>query len=212
MVRAARWLMNTFGLPGAGLIFMLEGLGAPLPVEVPLWIVGSRQASGENTYWQMVLLMWVSTVIGNTVGYLAGYYGGRPLILKLIQWFRVKPEFWAKVEHWFHRHGLKLVVLTRWTNWGFAQNMWLSGISRVEFRRFFLVMTVNDFIWAMAWTLLSREAVHFFKRHSIGFLHMSTVKIGLIALAVGAVGVGGWYVWRWWKRRRQQPPAEEQNR
>lgn len=210
MVRVARYLLETYGLPGAGLIFLLEGLGAPLPVEIPLWIIGSRMSSGQNSYWQMVLLMWLTTVVGNTIGYLAGYYGGRPAIMKLLQWFRVKPEFWNRMEGWFHRHGLKLVVATRWTNWGFAQNMWLCGITRVQFGRFFTVMVINDFIWAMGWTWLAREAVVYFKRHSIGFLHTSTMKIGLTALAVIVAGVGVWYLYRWVRKRKERQPDQDQ--
>jgi membrane protein DedA with SNARE-associated domain len=203
MVRVARYLLETFGLPGAGLIFLLEGLGAPIPVEIPLWIIGARMTSGRNGYWEIVLLMWLSTVAGNTIGYLAGYWGGRPLILKFMQWFRIKPDMWNRLEGWFHRHGLKLVVATRWINWGFAQNMWLSGITRMEFRRFFLVMAVNDFLWAMAWTWLSREAVVYLKRHSFRFLHMSTLRLGLVALAAGAVGLSVFYLVRWFRRRQK---------
>ncbi|HWI52404.1 MAG TPA: VTT domain-containing protein [Symbiobacteriaceae bacterium] len=202
MIRAARFILETFGLPGAGLIFMLEGLGAPLPVEVPLWIIGTRMTSGSASYWQMCLLMWLTTVIGNSVGYFAGYYGGRPAVLKLLQWFRVKPETWERMETWFRRHGLKVVVATRWTNWGFAQNMWLCGITRVPFRRFFTVMVLNDFLWAMAWTWVARAAVGAFWRHGLRFLHASTLRVGAIAVAlmlIGLVVVGGT---KWMRSRR----------
>lgn len=203
MIRAARFILDTFGLPGAGLIFMLEGLGAPLPVEVPLWIIGSRMTSGQATYWSMVLLMWLSTVVGNTVGYLLGYYGGRPAIIKLLQWFRVKQETWDKLDGWFRKHGLKMVVATRWTNWGFAQNMWLCGITRIPFRRFFLVMVVNDLIWAMAWTWVARAAVGAFWRHGMKFLHASTMRVAFTTLAVLGLVLGIWALVRWYKASRR---------
>lgn len=203
MIRAARFILETFGLPGAGLIFMLEGLGAPLPVEVPLWIIGARMSSNQATYWQMVMLMWLTTVVGNTVGYLLGYYGGRPAVMKLLQWFRVKPETWEKMETWFRKHGLKLVLATRWTNWGFAQNMWLCGITRVQFGRFFAVMVLNDLLWAMAWTWVAREAVAAFWRYGMKVLHASALRIGLGALVLVAVGLGVWWMYRWVVGRRR---------
>lgn len=204
MVRVARHILETLGLPGAGLIFLLEGLGAPIPVEVPLWIVGVRMTSGHVSYWQMVLLMWFTTVVGNTVGYLAGYYGGRPAAMKLLQWFRVKPDAWNRMDGWFQKHGLKLVLATRWFNWGFAQNMWLCGITRVPFRRFFPVMVVNDFLWAMGWTWMAREAVRVFQRQSGRVLHFSTMKVGMAALLLVLAGLGVWALWRYVQHRRSK--------
>lgn len=205
MVRAANYILHQFGLPGAGLIFLLEGLGAPIPVEIPLWIIGDRMAKGHATYLEMVLLMWLSTVVGNTIGYLLGYYGGRPAALKLLQWFRVKPETWDRLEGWFQRHGLKIVLATRWTNWGFAQNMWLCGITRVPFGRFFVVMVLNDLLWAMGWTWLARVAMTYFRRHGLKLLHASAVKVGLGAAGVVLVGLGIWALWRWWQLRKAGP-------
>ncbi|HWI61005.1 MAG TPA: VTT domain-containing protein [Symbiobacteriaceae bacterium] len=203
MIRAARFILDVFGLPGAGLIFMLEGLGAPLPVEVPLWIIGSRMTSGQASYWAMVLLMWLSTVVGNTIGYLLGYYGGRPAIIKLLQWFRVKQETWDKLDGWFRKHGLKMVVATRWTNWGFAQNMWLCGITRIPFRRFFVVMVLNDLVWAMAWTWVARAAVGAFWRHGMKFLHASTMRVAITTLVVLGLVLGIWALVRWYKASRR---------
>jgi membrane protein DedA with SNARE-associated domain len=204
MLRAAQYVLDQYGLPGAGLIFLLEGVGTPLPVEVPLWIIGSKMAVGHASYWQMVLLMWLSTVAGNTLGYLVGYYGGRPAAMKLLSWFRVKNETWTKMETWFQRHGLKLVVATRWANWGFAQNMWLCGITRVPFSRFFTVMVINDFCWAMAWTWLAKAALQYFRRHSVRFLHASTMKVGVAALVVFLLAFLTW----WLFRKRTGPAAD----
>lgn len=203
MAQVARFILHTFGLPGAGLIFMLEGLGAPFPVEVPLWIIGSRMSTGQSSYWAMVFFMWGSTVAGNLIGYLAGYYGGRPAIRKLLQWFRVKPELWNKVEGWFNRHGLKVVVVTRWTNWGFAQSMWLSGITRVNFARFFSTMVVNDFLWAMAWSYVSRAAVGYVARHGMRVLHALTLRAGLAVLVVVALTAAIWLLIRYLRGRRR---------
>jgi membrane protein DedA with SNARE-associated domain len=206
MGRAAVRIYHLLGLSGAGLIFMLEGLGVPIPVEIPLVMVGQRMALEMNTYWQIVLLMWLTTMVGNTAGYLVGYYGGNPLAHKLLVWFRVKPELWAKVEGWFQRHGMKVVVATRWINWGFAQNMWLSGITRVPFGRFFMVMAINDFLWAMAWTRASQVTMAYLGRRSAHFLRHSVMQIGVAALAVILIFLGVWWMARWVRK----PGGEKQ--
>ena len=198
MVRAVSQLYKHLGLPGAGLIFMLEGIGVPIPVEIPLGIVGLRMVRGESTYWEIVLLMWLSTVLGNTIGYVLGYYGGRPLALKLVSLFRITPDLWHKAESWFKQHGLKVVLATRWINWGFAQNMWLCGITQVPFGRFFVVMVVNDFLWAMAWTWVARTAVIYLRRAGavFAFLHTSTQRVALITIGVVLLVMGIWFLLR----------------
>lgn len=194
---------SPFGLPVAGLIFLLEGVGVPIPVEFPLGIMALRIARCGNTFWEMVWLMWATTVLGNTIGYAMGYYGGRPLALKLIGWFRMKPETWDKLEGWFRRHGLKVVVLTRWINWGFAQNMWLAGITRVPVGRFTVVMLVNNLLWAIGWTWLTvTAATYLTRRRILHFLHDSTMRAGLAAVAVILAGLAVWYFRRWRQRKQ----------
>lgn len=199
----ARWVFAHFGVLGAGLIFLLEGFGAPIPVEIPLYIIGSRVARGHNTYWEMVLLMWSFTLVGNTIGYFLGYYGGRPLVWRLAGWFRVRPETLDRVEAFFRRYGLWMTLATRWLNWGFAQNMWLCGITRVPLRLFLPVMAINDFLWAMAWTWVAS--------HFVGRLHVFWAKLDHrfpakwrwgLALAAAAA-LAGWLAWRWWRTRRR---------
>lgn len=211
MARFAAFLYQRLGLPGAGLIFLLEGLGAPLPVEIPLWIIGMRMSPPHplNSYWDMVFFMWGTTVVGNSLGYVLGYYGGRPMVMKLMSWFRIRQEQWERVEGWFQKHGLNLVVFTRWINWGFAQNMWLCGITRVKFGRFFAVMAVNDFLWAMAWTWLARSALTAFRRHSTRYLHSNTMRIGLGALAATLIILGVWMIIRRIQRRREENRGHE---
>lgn len=206
MARAVFLLYRYFGLSGAGLILMLEGVGFPIPVEIPLSIVGLRMAQEINTYRAMVLLMWTSTVLGNTVGYIIGYYGGRPLALQLLRWFHVRPETWHRMESWFQKHGLKVVIATRWINWGFAQNMWLCGITRVPFGRFFAVMAFNDLLWAMGWTWVARAAMTYVNRGTrLVFLHKSSVRVGVAALVVVLLGLGVYGFIRWVNRPPRSP-------
>jgi membrane protein DedA with SNARE-associated domain len=191
-------LLYGFPLLGAGLIFFLEGFGTPIPVEIPLGIIGFRLARGLNTYWEMVWLMFGSSLAGNIVGYAIGYYGGRPLALKLTRKFGVNDELWEKIEAWFRRWGLLLVIGTRWINWGFAQNMMLCGITRVPFRTFLFVLVVNDFLWAMAWVWVAHAAVVQLRR--IQILHDYPTQIGWGAVIVIAISVSIWLIWKRFRR------------
>lgn len=202
MREVARHVALHFPLLGAGLIFFLEGFGIPIPVEFPLGIIGWRINRGLNTYWEMVALMFFFSLIGNVAGYGIGYYGGRPLALRLTRWLGVRDETWARIEAWFHKYGLLLVVGTRWINWGFAQNMMLSGITRVPFGRFMVVLVINDFLWAMAWVWVAIKAMIQLQR-GMSLLHDYQVQLGWIALVLAASGIATWLYW--WLFKRSKP-------
>lgn len=196
------YLRHAYGSAGAaafaGLVFLLEGLGVPVPVEIPLFITSALVLRGQLTFGGAVLLTWVMTILGNTIGYVLGYYGGRPLVLKVMDWVHAPHKHFDRVERWFNAHGMKVVIATRWVNWGFAQNMWLSGITRVPFATFFSVMAINDLLWAIAWNWLAEK---FFRRLRLLHQYQRPVILGVLVLL--AVGLIVWWLWR-----RRRPPTD----
>lgn len=186
----------------AALLYILEGLGLPLPVEIPLVIVARLVVEHTIQLRTAIVLAWITTVAGNTAGYFLGRVGGRPLLYQLAVRFHIPESSVEKAEGWFKRHGLKLVIGTRWINWGFAQNIWLTGISRVPFVRFLTLMAINDLLWAVAYNWVF---VNFFELIRFTF-HRYEREALLILLAVGLIGVGIWVVRR--KRRLPVAPAD----
>lgn len=193
-----RLAVDTFLLQvlGVGAIFFLEGLGTPIPVEIPLGAIGAWMVRGRMTYWEAVMLMWASSVLGNALGYALGYYGGRIVIVQLMHRLRVGPSVLERMERWFGRFGLWTLLFTRWLNWGFAQNIWLCGITRVPFHRFFATMVLNDFFWAMGWTWV---ALTFVRQLSRLLRYQKPVLVIFAILAL--VALAFYYVYR---RRRDQ--------
>lgn len=184
----------------AGALFLVEGLGLPLPVEIPLVITARRVLEGDLSVGAAIALAFISTVIGNVLGYLIGRLGGRPLVWEIARRFHVSEETLLKAEDWFVKHGLKLVLGTRWINWGFAQNIWLSGMSRIPFLRFFIPMAINDLLWAVVYTWLwvrffslVRHAFHAYERQALWAL-----------LVLGVAGVV------WWTLRHRRRTADPQ--
>lgn len=184
------------GLVVAGLIFMLEGIGTPIPVEAPLGIIGYRLAHNTLSIPGAVLLMWSTSSIGNLIGYGLGYWGGRPLVLRLARLLRIRPESWNRLESWFQKHGMRTVLLTRWINWGFAQNIWLCGITRIPLRRFLPIMLINNLFWAIGWSWLTDTLLGFFHRKGWRILQDLLDHLPWILLGALAVGGLGWYIWR----------------
>jgi membrane protein DedA with SNARE-associated domain len=192
-------LVSRVGLHGlhlAAVILFLEGIGIPIPVEIPLGTLAYYIAHDRTHALTGILIMFISTILGNLVGYALGYWGGRPLALRLFRLFGLKEETWKRMESWFHRHGMKAVVVTRWINWGFAQNMWLCGITRVPFRRFFPVMLINNLLWATGWIYFSSFLLIFFRRRGIHLLHGLIDHLPWVLLGAVLIGWAGWWGWK----------------
>lgn len=183
-------------LPLAGLIFLLEGIGLPIPVEIPLGIMGYRLAHETLHLVPAILLMWLTTTVGNVLGYWIGYRLGRAPMLRILRLFRIKQQTWDRLEGWFTAHGLKTIIFTRWINWGFAQSMWLSGITRIPFRRFFPTILLNNLLWAIGWTWLADILISFFRRRGWQILHGLIDHLPWVLLGAGALGVLAWWIRR----------------
>lgn len=209
MVRDLTWLgelATQYGpeawLALAGLLYFAEGVGLPLPVEIPLVIVARRVIAGDLSIAAAIILCFIFTVIGNVVGYLLGRLGGRPLVWEICRRFHISETTLLRAEDWFLRHGLKLVLGTRWINWGFAQNIWLSGMSRIPFLRFFIPMAINDLLWAVVYTWLW---VHFFALIKAAFQQYERPALALL-LVLAFIAFAIWGLRR--RRLHDTPPPE----
>lgn len=189
-------------LPLAGLVFLLEGIGLPVPVEIPLGILGYRLSHETLGLLPAILLMWLSTTAGNVIGYGMGYRLGREPMLRLLRALRIKQRVWDRLEGWFTVHGLKTIIFTRWINWGFAQTMWLSGITRIPFRRFFPTVLVNNLLWAIGWTWLADTLISFFRRRGWAMLQWLIDNLPWVLLGAAAFGALVWWIIRRWRLRR----------
>ncbi len=189
--RLAAW-----GLWGLGVLFTLEGMGLPLPAEIPFVLAGALAKAGQQPFWTLVLVAWSTTVIGNLLGYGAGYLGGRPLVERLTNWAGMSPERFEKYEQWICNHGLKILFFTRWINWGFGQSLWLAGVSRMPPRRFLPFMLGVNFVWAVAWTWLGSLVALSLARLGV---HQGLVVTAVLLLTTVLIG---FLIWRKMRKRR----------
>ena len=106
-------LVSHLGYIGFFLVLVLGGVGLPVPEEVPVILAGvlSRQ---ETLWTPLAFLACLSGVIvGDFVVYALGYFYGQK-VLK----FRITRKFLTaaretQIKGYFHRHGIKILILGR---------------------------------------------------------------------------------------------------
>ncbi|MEN6496933.1 MAG: DedA family protein [Thermoguttaceae bacterium] len=181
------------------LLLILTGLGLPIPEEVAIIAAGVMSGHGQMNPW----LAWASCMIGVLCGdlivYGIGRHFGRSVIREHPFWARfVNAEREAQIERMIERHGLKVFFLARFLV-GLRSPVYLTaGILRMGVRRFLLTDLFCATVVVGLFFLLS----YFFGQAIL--LWVRRMEILITVIAVVAVGVLGFYLWRHYRAGHPQ--------
>lgn len=188
-------LVGQLGYFGIALILVLGGLGLPIPEEAPIILAAVLSKSGR-LWWPLALAACMAGVlIGDFIVYFLGFiYGEKVLSLPLTRKFLTKARE-AQIQGYFHRHGVKILILGRFAV-GFRTAAYLTaGILRLPTLKLFL----TD-LFAASLSTFTMFGLGYVFAHQIE-RSFDTVKNWLLALS--AVAVGGWLLYRYSKARRR---------
>ncbi len=124
-------LIAQTGYFGIFLVLVLGGLGLPVPEEAPI-IVAAILARKGTMHWIPALgSCFAGVLVGDFIVYFLGFfYGEKVLSLPLTRKFLTKARE-AQIKGYFHRHGVKILVLGRFAV-GFRTAAYLTaGILRL---------------------------------------------------------------------------------
>ncbi len=136
--------MGYFGIGGAMLI---ESACIPLPSEMTLPLAGFMVADGRIDLWLANLAVAIGSMIGSTLAYIVGYYGGRPFILKYGKYFFVSEEHFYKADSTFKKYGSAAVFFGRLLPVIRTFISLPAGIARMDFKKFFIYSLIGMLPW-----------------------------------------------------------------
>jgi membrane protein DedA with SNARE-associated domain len=124
-------LISKFGYLGIVLLLVLGGLGVPIPEEAP--VILSAVLSHKGVMWWPFAFAacFVGVLVGDFLVYYLGYfYGEKVLSLRLTRSFLTRSRE-AQIKGYFHRHGIKILIVGRFAV-GFRTAAYLTaGILRL---------------------------------------------------------------------------------
>jgi membrane protein DedA with SNARE-associated domain len=197
-------LIDQFGYFGVALIVFVESFGVPAPGETAI-IAGSAYAgSGHFNIFLVATVAFAAAVIGDSIGYLIGRRGGRPLVHRFGKYVRLTPERFDKVEGFMNRQGPKVVVIARFVE-GLRQfNGVVAGISGMPFHRFLVWNALGAALWVGLWS-----AGGYLAGDHIEAIASAISRYVVVAAVVAVLGVVGYLCFRRRKRRAgNAEPAE----
>jgi membrane protein DedA with SNARE-associated domain len=97
--------LDMFGYIGAASLMALESMIAPVPSEAVMPFVGFQVADGKWNMGIAILTTTIGSIVGSLISYLLGYYGGKPVVLKVGKYFLLDKHDLELTEKFFHRKG-----------------------------------------------------------------------------------------------------------
>lgn len=140
--------LDVTGYFGAGLLMALESMIAPIPSEAVMPFVGFLVADGRWNLWLAIGVTSVGSIIGSFISYYMGYYGGKPLVLKVGRYLLLNPHDLVITEKFFHRRGgLATVFISRFVPVVRHLISIPAGIGRMPLIPFLIVTLVGATLW-----------------------------------------------------------------
>jgi membrane protein DedA with SNARE-associated domain len=187
--------VHQFGLAALFLVVMAESSGIPVPGETALVTAGVFAQRGTLNIEAVIAVAAVAAIVGDNIGYWIGRSGGRAV---LERWSFASGSLpWA--ERFFQRHGAKTIFIARFFAVLRVTAAWLAGISRMQWRTFFLWNAAGGICWAL---LVGLVAYYAGQAAADAISHYGVIG-GIVIVAVVVAGLVALHFWR--KRLVEQP-------
>jgi membrane protein DedA with SNARE-associated domain len=190
-------MLDQYGYLAIVVLVFVESFGVPAPGQTII-IVGAAYASrGHLNIVVLGICAFVAAVVGDSVGYLIGRYGGHALVLRFGRYIRLTRERLMRVERFMARHGPKIVAVARFVD-GLRQfNGVVAGTVELPWRRFLLYNAIGAALWVGVWATagyLAGDQLHSLLRTALAYQWYALA--GLVLL------VGGYLVFHLRRRAR----------
>lgn len=182
-------VISKFGYLGIFIVFMIEGTGLPLPVQLLFIAAAYFIDSGKMMLTSVVIIAATGNLLGNIIAYYLGFYGRKPIIDKLSRFLHIRFDDIKKIEKWFCKYGSLTNMVSRWIGITRTPAIWASGLFSINIYHYMLFSFIGNLIWAFVSILLYLEI--FSSLESLLVLPLKYKILIVIGLVLGVV-----MIWR----------------
>jgi len=186
-----------YGYWGVGVALLLENAGIPVPGETILLLASFLAYSRQELALSYIILVGVcAATVGDNLGFVIGYRGGRPLLDRYRQTFRIPVATIVRGERLFEQYGSVTIFFARFV---FGMRVIagpLAGVLRMSWQRFALF----NFLGAVLWVTVISWVGYKFGKHwdrLVEFIQDLNIGVGIGVAAIILL------LWLW--RRRRKP-------
>ena len=197
-------LLDSYGYLAVGGLILLEDFGIPLPGETILISAALYAGAGRLSLPLVIIVAVAAAVIGDSIGYAIGRFGGRLLVLRWGRYVGLTSDRLEHVEQFVRRHGGWVVIVARFVEGLRQANGIVAGLAEMPWARRFLVFNaLGAVLWVGTWSSLGYVA----GAHIDAIYAQVSRYATYLLIAVGAALLlfVGRAIWR----RRHPPRLEE---
>src|ERR1035437_9690707 len=149
--------LETWGYLAVFVLSFISSMGLPVGAEVAI-IYGGVLASGipnEPHHLNLIAVIAVAAlaeVLGSLVGYLIGYFGGRPLVDRAGKYVLLTHKDLDRAEAWFARRGEPVVLFGRFIPLLRSFVSLAAGLAEMARAKFLLFIVIGCAVWCTALT------------------------------------------------------------
>ena len=181
------------GYLGIALGLMIE----IIPSELVLGFGGYLIGTGVINFWGALLAGVIGGTLAQLFLYWAGYFGGRPFLLKYGKYIFIKETQIDAAEQWFEKYGVGVVFTARFIPIVRHAISIPAGIAKMSFVKF----TVYTIAAMIPWTILFLLLGNMLGENWSQIKHIAQP----IVLPIIIVAIIGAIIYALWKRK-QEPP------
>jgi membrane protein DedA with SNARE-associated domain len=192
---------------GVALVFLLCGLGLPLPEEIGLLAAGYVCAKFPDKATLQWMMVWCAAAIvaGDILPYVLGrVFGVRLLRLRWLRYLVTRQRL-AMFDRWFRKRGDTVIFLARFLAGIRVVAFFTAGTMKMPWRRFLMLDGLGILLLVPALTWLGYRSATFIE--SV-LATVQKVERGLLWGAIGASAAVLAGLWFWRKQRRRQSQTQ----
>src|ERR1700756_1908958 len=180
-----RNLIAQYGYWAVGVALLLENAGMPVPGETVLLLASLLADSREELQLPYIIVVGVCAApLGDTLGYVIGYRGGRRLFDRYRSAFRIKLETIARGEQLFDRYGAATIFFARFIFGLRVIAGPLAGVLRMPWKRF----AIFNFLGALVWvSVIATVGYKFGKHWDLLTEYVESLNIGIVIVVAVAI-------------------------
>jgi membrane protein DedA with SNARE-associated domain/membrane-associated phospholipid phosphatase len=166
-------------------------LGFLVPGETFVLFGGFLAAQGKLDWGDLMVLVCIGAILGDSIGYEVGRYVGREQLLRF-SLFGLRQKHLEQVEEFFYRHGGKAVFFGRFTALLRALIPFVAGSSGMRYPRFLLYNAAGGVVWGVGFVLLGYFVGASWQVAERWIGRASAIVGGIVLLVFALV-----WLWRW---------------
>ena len=197
---AAIRILETTTYAGAFFLMALESMIAPIPSEAVMPFVGFLVADGKWSLWLALLSTSLGSLVGSLLSYGMGYYGGKPLVLKVGKYLLLNRHDLEMTERYFSkRQGILTVFIARFIP---VVRHFISipaGMGKMRLLPFMAVSVIGATLWNGFLLVLGMRL-----REHWTVVQKYSHQVDIVIVVVAVIGLGWFIRSRLAARKRQQ--------